>query len=397
MTIGKKIFLMSLAIIGLTLGASLIYGASLLNFSTDAISKTFKQLNGEEEITPIDATEPLTILLMGVDMDQATRGGDWEGGRSDSMILVTVNPKTKETNMMSLTRDIMVEIAEANGESSGTVEKLNHSYSYGQAPMAIATIEKMMDINIDRYIEINMDGLIELVDAVGGIEVNNTLGFPISISEHEPAYTSIVQPGKQLVNGDQALVYARMRYDDPEGDIGRQRRQREVITAIIKKLLQLDGLTQYKKILTAISNNMRTNIEISPATIPSLLGYKDSVSKLNSYQLRGVDQMVDEIYYQLPTSEHLLEMQNILKKSIGLEEKTDLVTNVKVYEGQMGLPSPINVYDVYTNLLLLEASPWAESLDPEIGSPSATTTVTTEEQVTDFSTEPVLGDENGSQ
>ncbi|HEL2245762.1 TPA: LCP family protein [Streptococcus suis] len=397
MTIGKKIFLMSLAIVGLTLGAGLIYGASLLNFSTGTISKTYKQLDGEEEITPIDATEPLTILLMGVDMDQATRGGDWEGGRGDSMILVTVNPKTKETNMMSLTRDIMVEIAEANGESSGTVEKLNHSYSYGQAPMAIATIEKMMDITIDRYIEINMDGLVELVDAVGGIEVNNTLGFPISISEHEPAYTSIVQPGKQLVNGEQALVYARMRYDDPEGDIGRQRRQREVITAIIKKLLQLDGFTQYKKILTAISNNMRTNIEISPATIPSLLGYKDSVSKLNSYQLRGVDQMVDEIYYQLPTSEHLLEMQNILKKSIGLEEKTDLVTNVKVYEGQMGLPSPINVYDVYTNLLLLEASPWAESLDPEIGSPSATTTVTTEEQVTDFSTEPVLGDENGSQ
>ncbi|HEM6179426.1 TPA: LCP family protein [Streptococcus suis] len=397
MTIGKKIFLMSLAIVGLTLGAGLIYGASLLNFSTGTISKTYKQLDGEKEITPIDAIEPLTILLMGVDMDQATRGGDWEGGRSDSMILVTVNPKTKETNMMSLTRDIMVEIAEANGESSGTVEKLNHSYSYGQAPMAIATIEKMMDITIDRYIEINMDGLVELVDAVGGIEVNNTLGFPISISEHEPAYTSIVQPGQQLVNGDQALVYARMRYDDPEGDIGRQRRQREVITAIIKKLLQLDGLTQYKKILTAISNNMRTNIEISPVTIPSLLGYKDSVSKLNSYQLRGVDQMVDEIYYQLPTSEHLLEMQNILKKSIGLEEKTDLVTNVKVYEGQMGLPSPINVYDVYTNLLLLEASPWAESLDPEIGSPSATTTVTTEEQVTDFSTEPVLGDEDGSQ
>lgn len=397
MTIGKKIFLMSLAIVGLTLGAGLIYGASLLNFSTGTISKTYKQLDGEEKITPIDATEPLTILLMGVDMDQATRGGDWEGGRSDSMILVTVNPKTKETNMMSLTRDIMVEIAEANGESSGTVEKLNHSYSYGQAPMAIATIEKMMDINIDRYIEINMDGLVELVDAVGGIEVNNTLGFPISISEHEPAYTSIVQPGKQLVNGDQALVYARMRYDDPEGDIGRQRRQREVITAIIKKLLQLDGFTQYKKILTAISNNMRTNIEISPATIPNLLGYKDSVSKLNSYQLRGVDQMVDAIYYQLPTSTHLLEMQNVLKKSIGLEEKTDLVTNVKVYEGQMGLPSPINVYDAYTNLLLLEASPWAERLDPEIGSPSATTTVTTEEQVTDFSTEPVLGDENGAQ
>lgn len=365
MTIGKKIVLMSLAIIVLTLGAGFAYGISLLNFSTDAISKTFRRLGGEEEITPIDATEPLTILLMGVDMDQATRGGVWEEGRSDSMILVTVNPKTKETTMMSLTRDIMVEIAEANGESTGTVEKLNHSYSYGQAPMAIATIEKMMDIDIDRYIEINMDGLVELVDAVGGIEVNNTLGFPISISEYEPAYTAIVPTGKRLVNGDQALVYARMRYDDPEGDIGRQRRQREVITAIVKKLLQLDGFTQYKKILTAISNNMRTDIEISTATIPELLGYKDSIRNLHSYQLRGIDELVDEIYYQLPPTQHLLEMQNILKTSIGLEAKTDLLTNVKVYEGQMGLSSPINVYNAYTDLLELEASPWAEVIDLE--------------------------------
>ncbi|HEM6308681.1 TPA: LCP family protein [Streptococcus suis] len=365
MTIGKKILLMSLAIVGLTLGAGLVYGASLLNFSTDIISKTFKQLEGEDEVKPIDATEPLTVLLMGVDMDQATRGGDWKEGRSDSMILVTVNPQTKETTMMSLTRDIMVEIAEANGESSGTIEKLNHSYSYGQAPMAIATIEKMMDINIDRYIEINMDGLVELVDAVGGIEVNNTLGFPISISEYEPAYTSIVPTGKQLVNGDQALVYARMRYDDPEGDIGRQRRQREVITAIVKKLLQLDGMSQYKKILTAISNNMRTNIEITTATIPSLLGYRDSIGNLQSYQLRGMDELVNEVYYQLPPSQHLLDMQNILKKSIGLEESTDLVTNVKVYEAQMGIPTPINVFNAFTQLLEVEASPGVEAFDIE--------------------------------
>ncbi|HEM3725057.1 TPA: LCP family protein [Streptococcus suis] len=365
MTTGKKIVLMSLAIVALTLGAGFAYGISLLNFSTDAISKTFKQLDGEEEITPLDATEPLTILLMGVDMDQATRGGAWEEGRSDSMILVTVNPKTKETTMMSLTRDIMVEIAEANGESTGTVEKLNHSYSYGQAPMAIATIEKMMDIDIDRYIEINMDGLVELVDAVGGIEVNNTLGFPISISEYEPAYTAIVPTGKRLVNGDQALVYARMRYDDPEGDIGRQRRQREVITAIVKKLLQLDGFTQYKKILTAISNHMRTDIEISTATIPSLLGYKDSIRNLHSYQLRGIDELVEEVYYQLPPTQHLLEMQNVLKTSIGLDGVTELTTNVKVYEGQMGLPTTINVYNAYTDLLELEANPLAEAVDIE--------------------------------
>ncbi len=362
MKIWKKIVLMSLSIFLLTVVAAGVYGNSLLGFSLGEISKTFKSLDdNDDSIQPIDATEPLTILLMGVDMDQASRGGQWDGGRSDSMILVTLNPTTKTTTMMSLTRDIMVEIAEPDGTSSGTIEKLNHSYSYGQAPMAIATIEKMMDITIDRYVEINMDGLVELVDALGGIEVNNTLGFPISISEHEPAYTAVVSEGKTLVNGNQALVYSRMRYDDPEGDIGRQRRQREVITAIVKKLLNLDGLTQYKKILTAISNNMRTNIEINTSTIPSLLGYKDALSNLEPYQLQGEEQMINELSYQLPTSEHLLEMQNVLKASTGQPTATDLVTNVQVNESMIYLPSPVNVYNAYTNELVLEASPWAQT------------------------------------
>ncbi len=384
MKIWKKIVLMSLSIFLLTVVAAGVYGNSLLGFSLGEISKTFKSLDdNDDSIQPIDATEPLTILLMGVDMDQASRGGQWDGGRSDSMILVTLNPTTKTTTMMSLTRDIMVEIAEPDGTSSGTIEKLNHSYSYGQAPMAIATIEKMMDITIDRYVEINMDGLVELVDALGGIEVNNTLGFPISISEHEPAYTAVVPEGTSLVNGNQALVYSRMRYDDPEGDIGRQRRQREVITAIVKKLLNLDGLTQYKKILTAISNNMRTNIEINTSTIPSLLGYKDALSNLESYQLQGEDQMINELSYQLPTSEHLLEMQNVLKASTGQPTATDLVTNVQVNESMMYLPSPVNVYNAYTNELVLEASPWAQTSTEDSTTYDTTAEMNSETTATD--------------
>lgn len=384
MKIWKKIVLMSLSIFLLTVVAAGVYGNSLLGFSLGEISKTFKSLDdNDDSIQPIDATEPLTILLMGVDMDQASRGSQWDGGRSDSMILVTLNPTTKTTTMMSLTRDIMVEIAEPDGTSSGTIEKLNHSYSYGQAPMAIATIEKMMDITIDRYVEINMDGLVELVDALGGIEVNNTLGFPISISEHEPDYTAVVPEGKSLVNGNQALVYSRMRYDDPEGDIGRQRRQREVITAIVKKLLNLDGLTQYKKILTAISNNMRTNIEINTSTIPSLLGYKDALSNLEPYQLQGEEQMINELSYQLPTSEHLLEMQNVLKASTGQPTATDLVTNVQVNESMMYLPSPVNVYNAYTNELVLEASPWAQTSTEDSTTYDTTAEMNSETTATD--------------
>lgn len=347
MKITKKITLMFLAVILLTVGAAAAYGGTLWSYSSSAISKTYKKLDTSKEDQVIEATKPLTILLMGVDVDTATRGGGWEG-RSDSMLLVTVNPKTKKTTMMSLTRDIMVEIANPDGTSSGTTEKLNHSYSYGQASMAMATIEKLMDVHIDRYVQINMDGLMSLVDAIGGIKVNNTLGFPISISAQEPAYTATVDSGEQLVNGSQALVYSRMRYDDPEGDYGRQKRQREVIEAIVKKLVQLDGFTQYKKILDAVSTNMQTDIEISANTLPSLLGYKDSLGTIETYQLTGEGEMIEGVSYQIPTSAHLLEMQNVLKTSLGLPTSTELKTNARVFENLFGLSNPITVVDAYT-------------------------------------------------
>lgn len=349
MKMWKKIVLMLLANVLLSAGAFVVYSASLLTYSNDAFSKTYKKLETtdtkKEDV--ILATKPFSILLMGVDVDTATRGGGWEG-RSDSMLVVTINPVNKKTTMMSLTRDTMVEIANPDGTSSGTVEKLNHSYAYGEAPMTMATIEKMLDIDIDHYVKINMDGLMSLVDALGGITVNNTLGFPISIEAQEPAYTATVDPGVQHVNGSQALVYARMRYDDPEGDIGRQKRQREVIEAIVKKLLQLDGFTQYKGILDALSNNIQTDIEISTSTLPSLLSYQDSIHTIESYQLSGEGEMVDGIYYSIPSSEHLLEMQNILKTSLGLPTSTELRTNVQVYELVFGTGSAISVINPFT-------------------------------------------------
>lgn len=376
MKLGTKIALMLTALVVITVGAVALYGGTLLTYSTQAASKTYNSLDREEDQI-IEATDPFTILLMGVDMDQETRGDAWEGGRSDSMILVTVNPKTKKTTMMSLTRDIMVEIANSDGSSAGTTEKLNHSYAYGQAPMAIATIEKMMDIKIDRYVQINMDGLMELVDVLGGIEVNNTLGFPISIEAQEPAYTATVEPGVQLINGSQALVYARMRYDDPEGDLGRQKRQREVIRALLKKLLNLDGVTQYQSILDAMANNMQTDIAINPSTIPSLLGYRDSLDTIETYQLDGEGEMVDGLSYQIPTNEHLLAMQNVIKSSLGLPTSTELTTNVKTLESLFGLGSSVTVVDAYTG------DRTEATLEPSTDSSSDTGTEESSEPPTD--------------
>lgn len=331
----KKIISMFFALFVVTLVGVGAYGFTIYNQSTDVLSKTYKGFGDENDV--IAATKPLTILLMGVDTGSGSRVDPWEGN-SDTMILLTVNPETNKTTMMSLERDILTKITEG-GE---TVEaKLNAAYANGGAKLAISTIQKLMDIHIDRYMMINMQGLVQLVDAVGGIDVNNTFDFPISIEENEPEYKATIEPGKQHINGDQALVYARMRYQDPEGDYGRQRRQREVIQKVVKKVLSLNSVSHYQAILKAISDNMQTNVDLSSRSIPYLLGYQNAFKHIETQQLRGEDATLpDGGSYQVVTEDHLLEMQNILRKSLGLATLTRLEeTNAVLYEDLYGAGS----------------------------------------------------------
>ncbi len=105
--------------------------------------------------------------------------------------------------------------------------------------------------------------------------------------KNEPEYTAKIAPGRQEINGDQALVYSRMRYQDPEGDYGRQKRQREVIKKIVEKVLSLNSLSHYKGIIESVSDNMQTNIALDSNSLLQLLGYKDALSTIHQYQLKG--------------------------------------------------------------------------------------------------------------
>lgn len=328
----KKIIGMFLALLAVTVVGVGAFATTVYFQSTGILSKTYKSLGNETDV--IAATKPLTILLMGVDTGTGSRTDRWEGN-SDTMLLVTVNPQTKKTTMMSLERDILTNIDE-NGQTIQA--KLNAAYANGGAELAISTIQKLMNIHIDRYVMINMEGLVQLVNAVGGVTVNNNLGFPISIAEQEPEYTATIDPGKQDLNGDQALVYSRMRYQDPEGDYGRQKRQREVIQKVVAKVLSVNSVSHYQDVLKAVSNNMQTNIEITASTIPQLLGYQDALKHIESFQLRGNDAtLADGGSYQIVSADHLLEMQNRLRESLGQKELTELKTNAVLYEDLYGV------------------------------------------------------------
>ena len=335
MKLRKKILLMITAIIATTLVALGVYVTSAFNFSTNELAKTFKDYNTSDS-EAIKQTKPISILLMGVDTGDSERKSTWQGN-SDSMILVTINPETKTTTMTSLERDVLVTLSgPKDNDMTGVQAKLNAAYASGGAKMAIMTVQDLLDIEIDNYIQINMQGLVDLVDAVGGITVTNNFDFPISIAEKEPEYTATVEPGTHKINGEQALVYARMRYDDPEGDYGRQKRQREVIQKVMKKILALDSVSSYKKILSAVSGNMQTNIEISSSTIPSLLGYTDALRNVETYQLQGEGEMINGTSYEIVSADHLLEIQNNIKNQLGQKESDTLKTTTVLSEDLYG-------------------------------------------------------------
>jgi polyisoprenyl-teichoic acid--peptidoglycan teichoic acid transferase len=184
---------------------------------------------------------PISILLIGVDERKGDRG------RADSLIVMTVNPNKKSIEMVSIPRDTRTEII-----GKGKKDKINHSYAFGGVEMTMATVEHFLDIPIDYYIKVNMESFRDIVDAVGGVTVNNPFAF---------TYEGVTFPkGEITLNGEKALKYSRMRKSDPRGDFGRQDRQKQIIEAIIQKGASFSSLTNYDEVLTAIGKNMKTNL-----------------------------------------------------------------------------------------------------------------------------------------
>lgn len=242
--------------------------------------------------------QPFSVLLLGVDQRKNDRG------RSDSIIVLTVNPQKNSVKMLSIPRDTRTEIV-----GKGTVDKINHAYAFGGVEMSIATVEKFLDIPIDHYIQINMEGFKDIVDAVGGVTVQNDLDFT-----YEGVHFT---KGELNLNGEKALKYSRMRYDDPRGDFGRQARQRQIIQAVINEGASLKSLTNYGNIFNALGTNVKTSLTFDQmVTIQSK--YKAASKNMEQEQLKGQGGKIDGIYYFNVPSEEKSRIQLIFKEHLNL-------------------------------------------------------------------------------
>ena len=200
-----------------------------------------------------DVTEPFTILLMGIDStDEVLSKNAIANG--DTLILITFNPKTLNATMLSIPRDSYVPIACWSGRPEN---KITHAAAYGNDCM-INTIENYLDVNIDYYAKINFKGLVKLVNAVGGVEVD----VPKELCTDDSSRGGVVciKEGHQTLMGEEALVFARNRKQLANGTFGREAHQQEIIKALIDKIKNIKDVTKFIEILNTVSDNLDTNL-----------------------------------------------------------------------------------------------------------------------------------------
>lgn len=217
-------------------------------YYTDRVENEAKSV---EDIT----SHAFNILISGSD----SRGGLAEVARSDVNMIVTVNPETGVILLTSIPRDYYVttECDPAYGCQVGALDKLTHTGIHG-VETTQATIENLLDIEINYTFRVNFTSVVGLVDALGGIDVNVAPGYAVDSFWTNPSYG--VTEGVNHLNGEAALAYSRERYAYSEGDRQRVKNQQEVLMAIVKKAISPSMLVNYTSFMQALSGSFETNM-----------------------------------------------------------------------------------------------------------------------------------------
>ena len=212
------------------------------------------------------------IAIFGVD----SRDDSYDkGNRSDCIIIASINNKTKEVKLISVYRDTYVQI-EGHG-----LDKITHAYSYGEAPLAIKTLNSNLDLNIKEFVTVNFDVVKETVDYIGGISM------PIT-SEEVSQIPGITKAGTYTLNGEQALAYSRIRHATG-GDYKRTERMRDVLTAVVNKVKGLN-ISKLNGFVDTILPKVYTNVTSSEifSMMPSIANYKITDSIGWPYNTKGI-------------------------------------------------------------------------------------------------------------
>ena len=285
--------------------------------------------NGDGKISKkLQRGEPVSVLAMGTDVGALNRGN--KGGNTDSMELFTINPKAKTITMTSVPRDILVRV---NTDDGPDYVKLNAAYAIGGPKQSVKQVKELLGVPIDYYAVINMGVLEKVVNSVGGVDVDNPFAF-----DYEGHH---FKKGKQHLNGTNALKYSRMRYDDPNNDYGRQRRQQQILQNVIQKFKTSGSISAANKILDAVGDGVKTNIPIDD--IATLYGnYHGAMDNVKTYHFQGQNATIEGVSFQIASPKEINRVSRLVRKQLGLKPKKVVNHETRMYKSQPN-------YDGYNN------------------------------------------------
>lgn len=240
----------------------------------------------------LDRHEPFCILLLGVDERKGDRG------RSDTMILISVNPAKQSALAISIPRDTRMLLPERE-----SYDKINHAYAFGGTALSVAAVERLFGVPIAYYMKTNMEGIVDIVDTLGGVKVNNPWAFDFEGASFPK--------GELNLGGYETLLYVRMRYEDPKGDFGRTQRQREVLSTLVDQVASFRSLGKLPHILSRLSEDVRTNLT-SGAMLDLATDYRPAIEQVDTMYLSGTGKKIKGIYYYTVEPEERQRIQSLI-------------------------------------------------------------------------------------
>jgi LCP family protein required for cell wall assembly len=259
----------------------------------EKVSQPIQVIFRPEKIA-FEGKDSLYILLMGLDYSYDSKAQrHTKDARTDTLMLVRLEPRAREMSLLSIPRDLLVEIA----GTGGGYDKINAAYSVGGPRGTIKTVENLLKLKIDHYIVVKSDVVADMVDALDGVPV--TVEKQMDYDDNWAGLHIHLQPGQQILNGEQTVGYLRFRNDE-EGDLGRIRRQQQFLAALIKELKNLKHVPHYKSLAEAVARKMKTDLTVEQMAALANL-YKDfPLSSMNKGRLEVADYWENGIAYLVP-------------------------------------------------------------------------------------------------
>ncbi|MFT9097612.1 LCP family protein [Liquorilactobacillus sp.] len=305
-----KYFTAFLCVFVVLLGIFFLYLGRIYNTAQKMTTKIYSSSNitkARNTQNLLKAGKPISILLMGTDTGAVGRSFK---GRTDTMIVLTLNPQKKKMTIVSLPRDALVAVT---GYKKYYPSKLNSAYDYGGSGTAIKTIQNYLNIPIDFYATINMGGLENMVNAVGGVTIKPLLTF--SYGGH-----SFIKNKETQMNGSTALAYVRMRHSDPLGDYGRQQRQRQVLAEVVQNGTKLKSLLA-ESFFKEIKKQLKTDITFNDMLLLALK-YRGTTRNMTSDHLQGSADLISGISFEAVPATEKQRITNLVRSSLNLETAT---------------------------------------------------------------------------